>query len=191
MPFQQQRVDPVSLESGEQPESGPEYGSDAAITGGSLGESEVQSAQILLKKLDGEQGRPCRADDRGMSCADEIENRSKRTKFIEFGLIAFQILAVQHDRYVSQFVLMARHRTRNRLAEFRKHDLCGMQTSPNRRIEFASSQDFAGLGGVGHEVQTIAAKNGQPGVGLRPCLICSRQWTVIPIKLAGNVRRPG
>ena len=114
-----------------------------------------------------------------MSCADGIENRSERTKFIEFALIAFQILAVQHDRYISQFVLVARHRTRNRLAEFRKHDVCGLQTSPNRRIEFASSQDFAGLGGVGHEVQTIAAKNGQPGIYLRPCLIRSRQGTII------------
>ena len=122
----------MSLESGEEPESGPEYGSDAAITGGSLGESEVQSAQILLKKLDGEQGSPCRADDRGMSCADRIENRSKRTKFIEFALIAFQILAVQHNGYISQLVLMAGHRTRNRLAEFGKHDVCGIQTSPNR-----------------------------------------------------------
>ena len=181
----------MRLESGEEPESGPEYSSDAAVTDGSLGESEVQSAQILPKKLDGEQGRPCRPDDRGMSCADGIENRSERTKFIEFALIAFQILAVQHDRYVSQFVLMARHRTRNRLAEFRKHYVCGIQTSPNRRIEFASSQDFAGRGGVGHEVQTIAAKNGQPGVGLRPMFNLFKTMDYHSVKLTGNVGRPG
>ena len=106
------------LESGEEPECGPEHGSDAAIPGGSLGQPEVQSAEILLAELDGEQRRSCRSDDRGMSYADRIENRSKRTKFIEFAMIALQAGAIQQDGYIRQFVLMAGHRTRHRLAEF-------------------------------------------------------------------------
>ena len=163
MPFQQQRVDPMILESGEEPESGPEHGSDAAVAGGLLGQPEIEPAETLLVELDGEQGRPCRADDRGMSRADRIENRSKRTKFIESAVIAFHVLAIKHDRYISQCVLMAGHRTRSRLAEFRKHGVCGIHTSPDRGKEFSSIEDFAGLGGVGHEVQTIPAKNGQQG----------------------------
>lgn len=179
------------LESGEKPEPGPEHGSDAAIRGGSLGQPEVQDAQTLRAELDGEQRRPCRADDGGMSCADRIENRSKRTKFIEFAVIAFPVLPIKHDGYIRQFVLMAGHRTRHRLAEFRKHHVWGIQTSPNRGKEFASSQDFTGLGEVGHEVETIPATNGQQGGLFAAMFNPFKTRGYDSVKMARNVGRPG
>jgi hypothetical protein len=77
------------------------------------------------------------------------------------------------------------------LAEFRKHHVWGIQTSPNRGKEFASSQDFTGLGGVGHEVQTIPATNGQQGGLFEAMFNPFKTRGYDSVKLARNVGRSG
>ena len=79
--------------------------------------------QAVTAKLNREQGRPRWTDHRGMGNAYGIEDRGERMELVQFPPISFQIVAVEHEGYISEFVLVARDRARDRLAEFGQDDV--------------------------------------------------------------------
>jgi hypothetical protein len=68
-----------------------------------------------------------------------IEDRSERTEFVQSSAISFQVVAMQHDGHVCQFVLVPRHCPRNGLAEFGEHNISRTQARPDWGIEFAAA----------------------------------------------------
>jgi hypothetical protein len=67
-------------------------------------------------------------------------------------------MAVQHNGYVGEFMLVPGHRASHRLAQFRKHNVIRAQASLNWRVELSTAQDLAGLGRLGHECSDVVGK---------------------------------
>ena len=125
MALQDQRVGALALEGGKETQSGPQQGSCAAVEGGFWRQPKIEFPQIPSAKLDGEQGRSRWPDNSGMRHAHGIEHSGEGPEFIQFAAITFEIVSMKHNRYVSKFMLMARHGARHGLAKFREHYVVG------------------------------------------------------------------
>jgi hypothetical protein len=79
-----------------------------------------------------------------------IEDRHKGPQFFELAVIAFEIVAVQHDRDVRQFMLVAGYAARTRLPQFGKKHVGRAQARLNGRVELSSAQKGSGAAGDGH-----------------------------------------
>jgi hypothetical protein len=85
-----------------------------------------------------------------------IEDCGERRKVIEFAAISLPVMALQNNGHVGEFMLVPGNQARNRLAQFREHNVIRAQASLNWRVEFSSAQELAGLGRRGHEGSDVA-----------------------------------
>ena len=74
-----------------------------------------------------------------------IEDGGERPQFIELAAIAFQVVAVQHDCDVGQFVLVPGHAARAGLPQFGKQHVAGAQACLDGGVELSSAQQLAGV----------------------------------------------
>jgi len=142
------------LERREEPKSGPEHGSGTTIDRGLFWQAKIKFTHTLVAKLNGEQSCARGADYGGMCSSHGIKNRSERTEFLQPAAVAFQVVAIEHNRDIGQLVLVTRHRTRDRLAQMRQDDIIGADAGSNWRVKLSSPQDVPGLCRAGHEGQT-------------------------------------
>jgi len=66
-----------------------------------------------------------------MCGSDRIKDRGERAETLQPATLAFEVVALEHNRDVGEFVLMMRHRTRYRLAQLRQDCIIGADARPH------------------------------------------------------------